>query len=81
MVAMEIGKRHYLSYYSNSSKQDKILQKKNESHTFKLQLIKLSWLDKNYVRKNVATLKRYVFRKRAQKLIFCFAFHDWLPHF
>ena len=35
-------------------KEDKILHRKHESYIFKLPLIKLSWLDKFYARKNFA---------------------------
>ena len=62
MVAMEMGKRHYFDYQSNSCKEDKIFHQKHQSYTFKLPLIKLSWLDKYQTRKNVATTEKYILR-------------------
>ena len=65
---MEMGKRHYFSYHSNSCKEDKIFYQKHESFTFEIPLTKLSWLDTCNTTENVATSKRYNFTKRAQKL-------------
>ena len=36
MIAMEVGKRHYFSPHSSSCKEEKILNQKYESFTFKL---------------------------------------------
>ena len=72
-------KRHYLSYQSKSCKKDKILHGKHVSYTFKLPLIKLSWLDKFKARRNVATSERYILRKIAKKLKKIYALHYCFP--
>ena len=41
MVAIEIEKKHYFSYHSNSCKEDKIFYQKQESYTIDPALIKL----------------------------------------
>ena len=83
MVAMEMGKRHYFSYHSNSYKEEKIFHQKYESFTFELPLIKLSWPDKYHARKNVVTSKIYILRKKVQKqkpfLHFMTNFHNFSP--
>ena len=76
---MKMVKRHYLSYQSKSCKKDKILHGKHVSYTFKLPLIKLSWLDRFKARRNVATSERYILRKIAKKLKKIYAFHYCFP--
>ena len=58
-----------------------IFNQKHRSYTFKLPLIKFSWLDKYLARKNVAISKRYILTKSPQKLKSIFGFHDPLPKF
>ena len=68
MVAMEIAERRYFNYQSSHYEEDKIFHQKHESYTFKLSLIKLSWLGKYQGRKNVATSRRNILRKRTKQI-------------
>ena len=69
MVAMGMGKRHYVSYHSKSSKKDVTLHQKHESYTFEVIIT-----DK-ITRKDIATTKRYILRKSAQKLLLLLFFY------
>ena len=70
-------KRYYFSYHRNSCKEDKILHQNHDFFTFKVPLIKLSWLNKFKAWQNMATFSR----KRVQNLENDFTFHDYLPQF
>ena len=48
---------------------------KHESRILELSLIKLSWLDEYYARKDIATSKRYILKKRSE-LKDIFTLHD-----
>ena len=72
------GKRTIFHYHSKGWKQGKMFHQRHESYTFELQLIKLSFLDKHQARKNVASLKRYILRKRGKKLKDIFTFNSYL---
>ena len=77
---MKMGeKRDHHSYHSSSCKEEDILHQKHKSFTFELPLIKLSWLEKYKVTKNIAISKRYIFSKRVQKLKEIVTFHDFPP--
>ena len=70
----EKKKTNYFNYHS--CKADKILHQKHEYFTYDLVLLKLSWLDQYKARKNVATSKSYILRKKFQKLKDILTFHD-----
>ena len=75
MVAMGMGKRHYVSYHSKSSKKNVTLHQKHESYTFEVTIT-----DK-ITRKDIATSKRYILRKSAQKLLLLFFYYFILFYF
>ena len=77
---MEMCERHCYSYQSNSCKVDQIFHQTHESSTFKLPLLKLSWLDEYLTRKDVTTSENEHFGKKGQKGFFL-AFYDYLPQF
>ena len=55
MVAMEVGKREFLSYHSNGCYEEENLLQKLESDRFELPLQKLGSLVQYRVRKNITT--------------------------
>ena len=57
MVAMEVGKREFLSYHSNGCYEKENLLQKLESDRFELPLQKLGSLVQCKVRKNITTSK------------------------
>ena len=61
-VAIKMEIRPCFSYQVNSCKNDKIFHRKHEPYAFQLSLIKLCWLNKYLMRKNVA--KKLHFEKK-----------------
>ena len=77
MVAMEIGKRQFLSYHNNGCYEEKKLHQKLEIYRFKLSMQKLGWLDQCGVRSDIAASKLTLKVKIIKVLSFMTNFHNF----